>query len=51
MKTPAGVAFGPLGSRSRSPLLKIEKWFLDNNSPEVKIKVTVIKNRKMVSGR
>jgi hypothetical protein len=26
---PVGIAFDPLGSRST--LLKIEKWFLDNN--------------------
>jgi hypothetical protein len=31
MKTPVGIAFGPLESKSRSPLLKIEKWFPDNN--------------------
>jgi hypothetical protein len=29
MKTLVGFTFGPLGSRS--PLLKKEKWFLDNN--------------------
>jgi hypothetical protein len=23
---PVGIAFGPLGSRPRSPLLKIKKW-------------------------